>query len=287
MENKTLSYIAVGVAIIALIIAFVRSPQSGATNSNPNSTFEKVMASGTLRAGYINYPPYVIKDPKTGQLSGVFYDLTNALAAQLGLKVQWVEEAGYGTIFTDLDSGRYDVFGGGLWANSTRAKAGYLSAPAYYSAVYAYVKANDHRFDNNLNAINDPSVKISTLDGDLGQVIAKADFPKASEVSLPQSAPFDQISLQIISGKADVAFLQLDAAELFLKANPGTLRQVPSQPLRIFGNSYAVKLGENDLYQMLNVALQEAINSGTVAKILSKYDPSSNLYLHLAAPYKQ
>src|SRR5207253_3108802 len=115
----------------------------------------------TLRAGYIVYPPYIIKDPKTGVLSGIFYDLTMKLAEQLGLKIEWIEEAGYGTIFTSLESGRYDVYAGGVWANSTRSKVGYLTAPAFYNAMFAYARTNDHRFDSSLDVVNNPNIKIS------------------------------------------------------------------------------------------------------------------------------
>lgn len=278
-----LSYIAVGLAVLALVVVlFTHNSQGGA---NTNTAFSKVMSSGTMRVGYIPYPPYVIQDPKTGALSGIFYDLTNQVAGQLGLKVQWVEEAGYGTIFTDLSAGRYDVFGGGLWANSTRAKAGYLTIPAFYNGVYAYVRTSDHRFDNNLAAINDPSVKISTQDGELGQTIAQQDYPKAQQVSIPQSAPFDQIALQVMDNKADVAFLQPDAAAEFLKANPNTLRQLQTPPLRLYGNAYAVALGEGELQQMLNVAIQEAIDDGSVANIVAKYQASTHSYLLPSTPY--
>jgi len=285
MENKTLSYIAVGLAVIAVVVVLFTHGSQGTASSN--TAFNKAISSGTMRVGYIPYPPYIIQDPKTGALSGIFYDLTNTLATQLGLKVQWVEEAGYGTIFTDLSAGRYDVFGGGLWANSTRAKAGYLTIPAFYNGVYAYVRTSDHRFDNNLAAINDSSVKISTQDGELGQVIAQSDYPQAQEVSLPQTAPFDQIALQVITNKADVAFLQPDAAAEFLKANLNTLRQLQTPPLRLYGNAYAVALGESSLQQMLNVALQEAIDDGAVAKIVDKYQSSSTSYLLPATRYAQ
>ncbi len=284
MENKTLSYIAIGLAVLALLVGFLGNRSAQTAHGD---AFERVMSSGTIRAGYIAYPPYIIKDPNTGELSGVFYDLTNEVAKQLGLKVEWVEEAGYGTIFTNLDTNRYDVFGGGLWANSTRAKAGYLSIPVFYNSVYAYARTNDTRFNSNLEAINNSSVRISTMDGELGDVIASTDFPNAQKVSLPQNSPFDQIALQIVANKADVGFFQPDVAEGFIKANPNSIRQVSEQPLRLYGNVYAVKMGEAELQQMFNVALQEAIDSGAVAKILAKYQTYTASYLQPAAPFAQ
>jgi len=279
MENKTLSYLAVGVAIIALIVAFVQSPQLGTTNSN--SAFEKIMASGTLRAGYIVYPPYIFKDPKTGELSGIFYDLTNAVGKQLSLKVEWVEEAGYGTISTSLAAGRYDVYAG-IWPNPNRSKVISFTIPAYYDAVYAYARTADHRFDNNLDAINSPQVKISTIDGELGDSIAQESFSKAQRISLPQTSPFDQLELQVVSNKADITFIPPTPANLFLKANPGSIRRVSETPVRIYGATLGVKLGETNLQNMLGVVIGELVNTGAVAKILSQYDQTA---LRLAPPY--
>jgi len=284
MNTKMIALVA-GLALGVSFIGTQAFSRSTASSDAQSAAAATVLESGTIRAGYIVYPPYIVKDPKTGQLSGVFYDLTNALGDQLGLKIQWVEGSGYGTIFTDLDSGRYDVFAGGLWANSTRAKAGLLTTPVFYSAIYAYARSSDHRFDNNLATINTPDTRISTMDGAIDNVIANTDYPKAQDITLPQSAVAEQAQLDVISGKADVTFAQSDVILLFLKTNPGTLRQIATQPLRIFGNSYAVKRGANDLLQMLNVATQEAVNNGTVEKIIEKYQLSPNSYLQLAPSY--
>jgi ABC-type amino acid transport substrate-binding protein len=133
--------------------------------------------------------------------------------------------------------------------------------------------------------VNNPSVKISTLDGAIDDVIAKTDYPRSIYVTLPQSSVSDQGLLDVTSKKADVTFAQPDVISLFLKTNPGTLRKISPQPLRLYGNSYAVKAGEDELYQMLNVAVKEAADNGTVDKILTKYQSSSDAYLRLAAPY--
>lgn len=284
MNTKTLVVVA-AVALGASLIGSALFSRAVGSPSNQGATAAAALQSGKLRAGYIVYPPYIIKDPKTCELSGIFYELTEAVANQLDLDVEWVEEGGYGTIFTSLDSGRYDVQAGGIWANSTRAKAGYLSEPVFYSAIYAYVRMKDRRFDNNLAAINDPNIKISTLDGAIDDVIARADYPNAERVTLPQSAAANQAFLNVASGKTDVAFDQPDVAQLFMKENPGTIRQVSSKPLRIYGNSFAVRQGEQQLLQMLNVALEEAIDNGTVDRILTKYQLSPSSYLRLAPPY--
>src|ERR1043166_8360014 len=123
-----------GSALVAFVVSAAQS------TVNQTAAVASILDSGKIRAGYIISPPYIIKNPKTAELSGIFYDLTNAIGKQLGLKVEWVEAGGYGTVFTDLDSSRYDVQAGGLWANSTRARAGYLSTPIFYSVIYTYAR---------------------------------------------------------------------------------------------------------------------------------------------------
>lgn len=278
--NKTLWTIG-GIAVIAVILSLFALGNSSGSGVGSGGVLDKVVSSGTLRAGYIVYPPYIFKDAQTGELSGIFYDITNAVGKQLGVEVEWVEEAGYGTIATSLDAGRYDVYAG-IWPNVPRSKAITFTVPAYYDAVYAYARSGDHRFDNNLDSINSSNVKISTIDGELGDSIAKETFPNAQRVSLPQSAPFDQLSLQVITNKADITFLPPTPANLFLQSNPNTIRRISETPVRVYGATLGVKLGEIGLRDALGVALNELANIGVVDKVLDRYDPTA---LRLAPPY--
>lgn len=286
MQNKTLSYTGIILGVVAIIISFLAFGSGSKGNVSSSSTvLDNVLSSGVIRAGYLVYPPYIVQDPKTGKLSGVYYDITNAIAEQLGLKVQWVEEAGYGTIGTSLSAGRYDVYAG-IWPNPDRSKTMLFTNPAYYDTVYAYVRPNDHRFDNDLLAINSPNVKISTIDGEIGDSIAQQSFPGAQRVSLPQSTPFDQLELQVVDNKADVTFIPPTSADLYLKANPGTLRMASSIPVRTYGTAFSVRLGATDLQQMLNVAMNELINEGIINKIIASYNETSDT-LPVAAPYSK
>ena len=204
-----------------------------------------------------------------------------------GLKIDWAEQVGYENIFAGLNADRYDVFAGGLWPNSTRAQAGYFSSPVFYSVIRAWGRPNDERFVNNLSSINSPDVRIATIDGAMEDIIAKTDFPKAQRVSLPELSPFTQNLLNITTGKADVTFAEPGIITEFLAKNPGKLKELaPDQPLRIFGNSLVVKLGENQLQQFLDVSLRELLYSGAIDRILRKYEPAPNAFPRVAKPYE-
>lgn len=270
-----------------LVFAFLFLISLPVQAAEKQSAFDRVMASGTIRCSYIVYPPYIIKDANTGALSGIFHDVMEQLGHAADLKIAWTEEVGYDSLFSGLDAGRDDVFCGGLWPGVTRAKAGLFSTPIFYSIITAWARPDDHRFDADFSAINDPAIRIASIDGAMEDVIAKADFPKASRVSLPELSPFSQNLVNIATGKADVSFIQPSVARDYLAHNPGTLREVaPDRPLRTFGNSLLVGRGEQELKEFLDTGLRELLYSGRVDAILKTYDKDSGTYLRVAKPYQ-
>ena len=196
------------------------------------------------------------------------------------------EEVGWGAIFEGLNSDRHDVFGAGVWRNSTRGKVGDFSEPLFYNVIKVYGRADEDRFAS-LGDINQPGVRISSVDGAIEDVIAKSDFPKAQQVSVSQLNPWSDVLLNITTNKADVTFAEPAAVNLFLDKNPGTLRDLlPAQPVRVFGNTYAFKLGEPAFKSMLNAALEEIRNDGTLENILKRYERFPGEYLRVANRYK-
>lgn len=273
------------VALAALLTATRKEPSGTATARQ--SAMERILQTGKIRCSYLVYPPYVRKDPNSGELSGIFHDVMNQLAVNAGLTVDWVEEVGYENIFPGLDSARHDVFCGGLWPNASRAKAAAFSEPIFYSVIKTWVRTDESRFSR-MDALNDPAVSIATIDGAMEDIIARTDFPKAKRLSLPQLSPFTQNFLNITSRKADLTFAEPGIVFEFLKTNPGTLKEIfGSQPQRIFGNSLVIRRGDDQLREFLNAGLRELLYTGRVDKILTKYEPGANVFPRVATPYTQ
>ena len=283
---KSTSSKVIGIIILVLVVSFIGarifSPRSSATQTN--NVAERILATKTIRVGYIVYPPSLIKDPNTGKLSGIFYDALNQAGANLGLKVDWVAETTGGTMFEDLNAGKFDMIGSPVWQSSPRSTQGDFTIPLMYSVISAWARPSDHRFDNNYDAINSPSVKISIVDGELGQTIAKEEFPNAQIVSLPQTASVSQSFLNISGNKADVSFEELPIAMDYLKNNPGSIKNVnPSNPLRINGNVMVIPKNQPELKEMLDTAIGEELNSGFIDQLIQKYSPGE--FYPIAKPY--
>lgn len=263
---------------------------AGPSATQPGAVGERVLEKGVIRAAYISYPPALMKDTRTGKVSGVFAEVLERAAANLGLKVEWTEEVGWGAQIEGLNANRYDIIGSPVWANPTRAKLTTLTRPVYYSGIGIYVRAGDNRFapaaDGSWASINSPQARIATIDGETGDLIARNQFPNAKRVTLPQNTDISQLFLELAGNKADVIFAEPYFAQQYLKTNPGKVMNLAERrPITILGNVYMLKAGETQLKQALDVTIEDLINSGYVDQLLRKYE-GGDTYYHVARAYE-
>ena len=269
-------------AIVSLVCVRLFAP---APTAQSTDLAQKVLATKAIRVGYIVYPPSLIKDPNTGKLSGIFYDALNDAGQKLGVKIDWVGESTWGTLLEDVNSGKFDMIGSPVWQSSPRATQADFTIPLMYSVIGVYVRPGDHRFDNNYAAINSPDVKISIIDGELAQTIAKEQFPNATVVSLPQTAQVSEDFLNVQTGKADVAFEELPTANDYIKNNPSSIRNANlTMPLRINGNAMLFPQNQSAFKEMLDTAIGEELNSGYIDTLLKQYSTPGSFY-PIAKPY--
>jgi len=289
-HSKVVYLLVLSVVAMSLLSSSCKEPETTAaqaTTHAPVSVYERVSTSKVLRAAYITYPPAVVRDPKTKQLSGTFVETLEQAAKNLGWTVKWTEEVGWGSQIEGLQTDRYDIVGSPVWANPTRARLTTLSRPVYYSGIGIYVRKGDRRFVGKTAAINDPKLRIATIDGETADLIARTQFPLAQRVSLPQLSDISETFLQVSTGKADVAFAEPFFGSAFLKANPGVITNIAeTTPIKTLGNCYMMKPGEPQLKQALDVAIEDLQNSGFIDQLLDKYEPSPNTFYRVAQPYR-
>lgn len=286
MKYKFLDMFVLGIAAALLLTSCSLQTNTSGTSVQDNSVYRRVLNSGTIRCGYPIFPPYCMRDPNTGKLSGIFVDVLEEAGKNLGLKIIWAEEVGWGTIIEGLETNRYDLVPSGVWPNANRGRHASFTTPLFYNGLEVYVRANDNRFTNNLQKINSESVTIATIDGCHGQDIAKKRFPNAHRLTHTDMSDDGQIFLDVATHKADVTFADPSRAALFLKNNPGTLKNITAKPIEIEANTMMFKIGEPAFKSMLDTALTELINNGYVDQVLNKYEPKKGVYYRLAYPYR-
>jgi polar amino acid transport system substrate-binding protein len=279
--------------LLSAAVAFVTStyivPRDGsATSFVKESVYDRVMRTGTIRCGYGLWNPSLMKDPNTGQFSGIVYDYVEALGHALNLKIDWAEETAWGDFPVALESGRIDAMCAGVWHNPKRSRVIDYVSPLYYVPFMAYARVDDARFDNNLDAINSPEVTVTMTDGESSSLIADVDFPKVKKVELPKLTEGSVNFLNVADRKADVYLNDLVSFYDFNARNPGKLKIIPSsKPLRLFGVSIATPREQEGFRRMLDNATAELSQNGVIEKIIKKYEKYPNSFYLASKPYEQ
>ena len=169
---------ALGLAAIPVFAGSARA-QSAEGGIDPASVLAKVRQSGTLRMGYAQTAPWFFKDVKTGALSGIYYDVAEALCAALQVKSAY-QEVSWADSTLALRRGDFDIFVSSLTYTVPRASSiAYPVPPLFARGSLALIhKDNVGRFKTAAD-LNSPDVTIAVNTGTSAEAQQKRLFPKA------------------------------------------------------------------------------------------------------------
>lgn len=257
---------------------------SGRQPAAPERT-EKILDTRQLNCSYVPYAPFIMKDPNTGQLSGLFYELTETIGELVDLEIKWGLETTYAALPEDMKLKKFDLFAGGLWPEAKQAKVLNYSLPAFYSGLGVYVRADDHRFDANPSMLDDPRFRVATIDGEMSQIVQQSDFPRAAVLGLPDNTDISMLAESVVASKADATIIEKAVANLYMLRNPGSLRSVTNaRPIRIFKNTWAFAHGEPRLKNVIDTAIEEMLFSGHIDKVIAKYEQVPGSFYRVHTP---
>ncbi|MCX7176039.1 MAG: ABC transporter substrate-binding protein [Proteobacteria bacterium] len=281
-------------ALVALIVSAVvgfglPAKSTEGAGAPTASVRDQITQTGKIRVGYVNVSVGFNVDPTTKAKSGIFVDVLEEMAKNMGLKVEYVEEVGWGTMIAGLQTKRYDMIASPVWPNSNRAKQATFSSPVYYSGIGIWVRQDESRFppDGGWASLNEPEIKLGVIDGSTGEKIAQTQFPRAKIVSYPQSAGEGQLFLDVTTGKVDAFFEEPAKGLLYVKNNPGKIKNIAAdKPVKVFSNVFLLPAGDFRMKEMIDTALDEVLNSGFVERTIHKYEPAPNAYYRVAPAYR-
>jgi ABC-type amino acid transport substrate-binding protein len=265
------------------VVHFDRGNQPG--TAAKESVYDRVVKTGTIRCGYTPYSVGLRRD-QSGKIEGMYKDLMDEIANLLSLKIEWVEEVGWGEQIAGLDSGRYDLVCSPANMTGPRTRGADFSPPLYYTPVYAWVKEGDNRFGTNdaanLKRANSADITIATIDGEQAEAQAKQYFPNAKIFSAPQSSPFSVMFINVATGKADITIATPVIIKEFVEKNPDMkfIPINPHDPLILAVDMIQIKSGEFQFKSMISNAITTLIANGALDRIISKWEPYPDSFIH-------
>ncbi len=141
------------------------------------STVDQVLRRGALRVGMDTFLPWAMKDKK-GQLVGFEIDVARRLAADMGVKVEFVPTKWAG-IIPALLTGKFDVVIGGMGIQTKRALKVNFTIPYDYSGMAIVAHKEKAAGFSSLEDFNKDTVEIACKLGTTAVSAAKKYIPKA------------------------------------------------------------------------------------------------------------
>ena len=107
---------------------------------------------------------------------------------------------------------------------------------------------------------------------------AKENWPKAEQVLLSTgnlTAPF----VEVAAGRVDVGVEDAWQAHRFAAAQPGVVDLFGKEPYNVLPINWAVKRGNQDVVEFMNVAIDFLMTTGRWDKMAEAYGPSGRYFV--------
>jgi ABC-type amino acid transport substrate-binding protein len=203
--------------------ATVHRDASSAEEQGTPPTMDRIQQTGRLRVGF---GPHVIPFSyfnAAGELVGYDIAYVYALANDLGVELELFPITDWATLSSDLQAGRYDLAVGGVYVTNERLQALTVSQPYLQSQLALIVRSDKaSRFLNGPSIKRQKDLKIATFKSDIVDPMARALFPQAEVVVVPD---YDAL---LRDDSIDAALWTLEQARAWAAANPGFSAVVPT-----------------------------------------------------------
>lgn len=219
-------------------------------------------AADVIRVGTdATFPP--MEFVKDGKRTGFDIELIEALAKQMGKKVQWVDIDFKGLI-PGLISNRFDIAASGIYMTDERRKVVNFSDPYYRGGLAVLVRRDDQSIK--LPADLNNGKKVSVQVGTKSVSFLKEAYPGVERVEVEKNqAMFDLLA----TGRVNAAVTGRPAAVEYARTQP--LVRVLDKGLTTELYGFAMRKSDTELTDQLNKALQALRVNGTYTQLTDKW----------------
>lgn len=183
------------IAATAVVLA------TSAVAANAQSALNEILSSGVLKVGTTgDWNPMTMRDVATNTYEGYDIDVMTALAADLGVEVEFVP-TDWKTLVSGVTSGQYHITGSASVSPSRAKAAGYSNSYFSLVTVPLMLKSNMDNFDS-WESLNMEGVSVAATLGTTQETQVKQFFPDAKHRIVEAPARDFQ---EVLSGRADAS----------------------------------------------------------------------------------
>ena len=243
------------------ILAAVLSGLAPALAQKAVPRLEQVKAAGLVRVCiWPDYYAITFRNPRRGQLEGLDIDLSQALAADLGVGLAHIESS-FTRFAEDLERDRCDVAMFGVAVTEARAAQVDFTQPYLRSGVHAVTTKTSRRI-REWGDIDQRGIVCAVQRGTFMERVMR-DYLKQAQLLVIDPPKTREVEVQ--SGRADVFVTDYPYGRRMLFQHEWARLVSPPQPIAPTPYAYAVKKGEPEWLARLDAFVAAIKRDGRLA----------------------
>ena len=266
--SSSLRSLAFAAAVAVSVVASAAAPAFAQAQPAPVSRLDEILARGVLKVGTTgDYKPFTYLDKATGGYEGYDIDQAEALAAALGVKVEFVATS-WPTLAKDFVADKFDIAMGGVSITLDRQKQGYFTVPVMREGKTPIVRCADKDRFQSVADIDKPGVKVIVNPGGTNEKFDRANFHTAEIKVHPDNVTIFE---EVAKGAADVMVTDSSETRYQQKLHPGVLCAVhPEKPFNFAEKAYWMQR-DVAFKAFVDQWIHMADETGATAKLRAKW----------------
>jgi ABC-type amino acid transport substrate-binding protein len=235
--------------VVALALSSLTAHQAAAQQLQ--SHLYDITKSGKVKVCiWPQYYAISLRNPDTGKLEGIDIDLSEELAKDLGVKLEYVETS-FSTFIADLQANKCDLGMFGVGATMKRAQAVAFTQPYLISGVYAVVH-KDGKIKS-WSDIDKPGVNVGVALGSYIEPFLRTYLKNAKVAAV---APPATTQAELMSRRVDVMATDYPASTKMNAQFDWSVTLAPPESLSVTPYAYVMNQGDQIWLNYVNLFVQ-------------------------------
>ncbi len=245
--------------LLALLLTSTMVFGLAACSSDDTTTSTGEEVQTLTMATNAEFPPYEFYEG--GEIVGIDAEIAGVIAEKIGMELV-IEDMAFGSIITAVQSGQADMGMAGMTVTEERlVNVDFTDSYATANQVIIVPEGSD---------IVDPDglvgKKIGVQESTTGDIYATGDY---GDECIERYAKGAEAVLALNAGLLDAVIIDLEPAKAYVEANEGLVILDTTYATEEY--AIAIKKDNTELLELVNGALVELIEDGTVDAIVAKY----------------
>ena len=266
--KKELKCLIITLAMLLCLLTGCSEKKESQDISKEESVLDAIHKRKVLKVGTTgDYQPMSYRDPETGKYEGIDAELSEDLAASLGVQLEYVETS-WPTLMEDTLSGKFDLAICGITVTDERKQKALMSNGYMINGKTILCRKEDADKYTSLDAINKPEVRVMVNPGGLNEKFARENL---KDVILIIHDINQEIPSLIASNEADIMITEVAEAGYYVRKDARLAAPLYLEPFTAGQIGILMPKGSEELLDYVNQFLKDEMENGRIDELMGKY----------------